>query len=226
MLETHQVWQEKLKRGMGMLAIMLVVAMSLTSCSATYKNVTATEAQQLVREKSNLIILDVRTQAEYDSGYIPNALLIPVDELADRLGELDMTKPILVYSQNGVRSAQASQIVVDNGFSRVYNLEGGIIAWQKAGAAVNHLPIIKSLTSKPSKVKPTHECTIECTAQDPDGDELSYAWSASGGNISGEGAAITWTAPDKESNYDIAVVVGDGKGGQAKETVQVRVGCG
>lgn len=226
MHETHNAWQGKLKKGKVMLAIMLVVAMSLTSCGSAYKNVTATEAQQLIHENSDLIVLDVRTQAEYDSGYIPSALLVPVDELADRLGELDETKPILVYSQSGVRSAQASQMLVDNEFSRVHNLEGGIIAWQKAGAAVNHLPIIKSLTAKPSKVKPTHECTIECVAQDSDGNELSYAWSASEGNIPGEGAAITWTAPDKESNYDITVVVTDGRGGEATKTVQVKVGHG
>ncbi len=226
MLKTHKAWQEGLKKGKGVLAIMLVVAMSLTSCASTYKTVDAAEAQQLVHENSALIILDVRNQAEYDSGCIPNALLIPVDKLTDRLGELDKTKPILIYSQDGVRSARASQILVDSEFSRVYNLEGGIIAWQKAGAAVNHPPIIRSLTAEPNKVTTSHNCTIECTAQDPEGDELSYAWSSSGGSISGEGAAITWTAPDKESSYNITVVVTDGGSGETSRTMPINVGHG
>ena len=235
MLEAHKTWQEKLKKGKGVLAIMLVVAISLTSCvsthspctpnplSITYKNVTAAEAQQLIRENSNLIILDVRTQSKYDSGHIPNAALIPVEELADRLGELDETKLILVYCQSGGRSAQASQVLVDNGYSQVYNLEGGIIAWQEAGAAVNHLPIIESLTASEDQVAPGSSCRIKCIASDPDEDELSYEWSTDGGRISGDDSTITWNTPDAVGTYNITVVVTDGQGGESRGSLTVNV---
>jgi rhodanese-related sulfurtransferase len=87
----------------------------------------------MIESNPNLVILDVRTQAEYDSGHIQNATLIPVTELANRLGELDTEKEILVYCKAGGRSATASQILVDNGFSKVYNMLGGITAWMSAG---------------------------------------------------------------------------------------------
>ena len=184
MLESCKACPERLKKGKMMLAIMLVVAMGLTSCvfthtpstpnppSVTYKNVVAAEAQQLIQEKGNLIILDVRTQSEYDSGHILNAVLIPVAELADRLGELDRTKAILVYCRSGSRSAQASQILVNNGFLQVYNLEGGLVAWQEAGAIVNHPPIIERLTANENQLSPASSCQIECVASDPDDNDI------------------------------------------------------
>ena len=219
----------------GMLVIMLVAAMGLASCvsthtpstpnppSITYKNITVDEAQQLIQENSNLIILDVRTQQEYDSGHIPNAVLISVEGLADTLGELDKTKPILVYCQSGVRSAQAGQILADNGFSEVYNLEGGIIAWQEAGAAVNHLPIIESLTASEDHVAPASSCQVKCVASDPDGNELSYEWSTNRGSISGNGSIITWTAPDTVGTYTITAVVTDSHGGESKGSLRINV---
>ena len=73
--------------------------------------------------------MDVRNQSEYDAGHIRNAKLIPVWQLATRLNELNKTDEILVYCKSGVRSAAASLTLADNGFSHVYNMLGGIMAW-------------------------------------------------------------------------------------------------
>jgi len=235
MLESCKACPERLKKGKMMLAIMLVVAMGLTSCvfthtpstpnppSVTYKNVVAAEAQQLIQEKGNLIILDVRTQSEYDSGHILNAVLIPVDELADRLGELDKTKAVLVYSQDGDHIAQVRQILIDSKFPKVYNLEGGIIAWQEAGAAVNHPPIVENLTASEGHVIPASSCWVECICSDPDGDELNYEWASDGDSISGDGSNITWIAPDEVGTYNITVIVTDGHGGEGKGLLTINV---
>ena len=231
---------------------MLVLVTSLTSCASTspsptpipspptptpappapvrpaYKNATVDEAQQLIQQNGDLIILDVRNQQEYDSGHIPNAILIPVSELDGRLGELDKAKAILVYCRSGVRSAQASQLLGDNGFSEVYNLEGGIVAWEEAGAPVNHPPIIGDLIVTPEESQFFKEtniilkgkgCDIECIASDPDNDKLSYEWSADGGSISGEGSVVTWTAPLQGGKVIVAVTVSDGSSGVAIESI-------
>jgi rhodanese-related sulfurtransferase len=77
--------------------------------------------------------LDVRTLAEYKEFHIKGAYLIPLNELEDRLDELPKDKPILVYCRTGHRSAIASDILVKNGFSQVYNMKGGIYEWIKHG---------------------------------------------------------------------------------------------
>jgi rhodanese-related sulfurtransferase len=107
-----------------------------TASISTYQNLSVDEAKLLIQKEINLVVLDVRTKVEYESGHLPNAILIPVAELQDRLAELDKDKKILVYCQTGVRSAEASQILVNNGFGSVYNLVGGINAWIQADGPV------------------------------------------------------------------------------------------
>jgi rhodanese-related sulfurtransferase len=77
------------------------------------------------------LLLDVRTQAEYDEGHINDPTLIPVTELESRLDEISeyKDKPVLVYCRSGNRSVTASNILIENGFSEVHNLLGGIGAW-------------------------------------------------------------------------------------------------
>jgi hypothetical protein len=87
----------------------------------------------------------------------------------------------------------------------------------------NHRPAITSLEAEPERVLPSRSCQIVCTAIDADGDELSYNWSASGGNISGTGASVNWTAPDSEGSYDVTVWVTDGHGVEVMKQVTITV---
>ncbi len=73
-------------------------------------------------------------------------------------------------------------------------------------------PVITSLEAEAEWITPLGSLQVECTASSPDGDELSYEWSANGGNISGTGAAVNWTAPGEVGMYDITVVVEDSQG--------------
>jgi rhodanese-related sulfurtransferase len=95
--------------------------------------VNVSEAKQMIESNPDLAILDVRNLEEYESGHIENAVLIPVTELEERIDELDKEKETLVYCRSGGRSATAGQILVDTGFSSVYNMLGGIMAWRNAG---------------------------------------------------------------------------------------------
>lgn len=118
------------------LASFLVTTVRAESSSFTYDDVTVPEAYNLIESRASLVILDVRTQSEYDSGHIQNSHLIPVDELHERLKELNPAEEILVYCRTGVRSSTASQILSDNGFQHVYNMLGGITAWIENGYPV------------------------------------------------------------------------------------------
>jgi len=75
----------------------------------------------------------------------------------------------------------------------------------------NEPPVIEGLSAGLSSVRAGASITIECLASDPEGDELSYQWSASGGIISGEGSSVTWTAPTLPGTYVITVEVSDGR---------------
>lgn len=86
----------------------------------------------------------------------------------------------------------------------------------------NQPPVIANLTASEERISPSARDQFKCIASDPDGDELEYNWSASDGHISGEGAIITWTAPQSPSSYTIMVKVTDDRGGEA--TAQLTIG--
>ncbi len=88
----------------------------------------------------------------------------------------------------------------------------------------NQPPVISSLTANPSGILYGGSTTLTCIASDPDGDVVRYSWSASEGNITGVGNKVTWVAPNKGGNYNITVVVSDGKGGETRGNVMVSVG--
>jgi hypothetical protein len=85
----------------------------------------------------------------------------------------------------------------------------------------NEIPVISSLTADNTEIPTSTEAHIVATASDADGDILTFQWSANGGTISGEGSAITWTAPAISDNYTIKLTVSDGKGGVATESITI-----
>jgi hypothetical protein len=87
----------------------------------------------------------------------------------------------------------------------------------------NHQPSIASLAA-PERVVPSGSCQIVCNATDRDGDDLSYNWSASAGELDGEGATVIWIAPDSIGSYNITVTVTDGRGSNTTQqaTIDVR----
>jgi hypothetical protein len=76
----------------------------------------------------------------------------------------------------------------------------------------NNPPSITSLVADPDWTTPSGSLQVTCNATDPDGDELSYEWSASRGSITGTGPEVTWTAPEEVGIYQVTVVVTDGHG--------------
>lgn len=84
-------------------------------------------------------VLDVRTAQEYQSGHLKNALQanwLDKEQFADRTQYLDKSQPVLIYCASGVRSGQAMQALMQQGFKEVYNLGGGLSSWKMAGKPV------------------------------------------------------------------------------------------
>ena len=99
--------------------------------SVTYEQISGAEAKALMDSESGYIIIDARTQEEYDQGHIPGAILIPEYEIADRAEkELpDKDQLILVYCRSGRRSKIAAEELVKLGYTNVKEF-GGIIDWE------------------------------------------------------------------------------------------------
>ena len=111
----------------------IVVMQYAASVDAKFTKLSIDEAIKFIK-KSNPLILDVRTPNEYYSGHIENAKLIPLQQLEGRLSEIKnyKDKSILVYCRTDNRSTVASEILINNGFKKLYILRHGIIGWQKA----------------------------------------------------------------------------------------------
>lgn len=90
-------------------------------------------------------------------------------------------------------------------------------------ALANYPPSIISLIADDVQLILADRCYIECNAEDSDDDSLSYEWSASGGNISGLGSSVTWTAPEEEGSYDVMVTVSDERGGEDTASLTISV---
>jgi len=87
----------------------------------------------------------------------------------------------------------------------------------------NQSPVISSLVSSQTQVYPSSIIEIRCDASDPDGDAVSYEWSAIGGSFSGTGPVVSWKAPKDYGNYDVKVTVKDGKGGITQASITLSV---
>lgn len=111
----------------------------LSRMSGTSSNLDPADAVLLIN-RENALVLDVRDDGEYAAGHITDARHIPLGQLENRVEELRKfkEKPVLVNCQAGMRSAKACGILKKHGFTKVYNLQGGLNAWQQA-----KLPVVR-----------------------------------------------------------------------------------
>ena len=124
----------KLKVVPLLLVILLLAGCAETTGSendATYRQITMSEAVEMMASESDYIILDVRRPDEFSAGHIPNAVNIPNESIgADEIDELpDKDRLILVYCRSGNRSKQASEKLVRLGYTNIVEF-GGILDWK------------------------------------------------------------------------------------------------
>ena len=140
-----------MKRVYLLMAILILLALALTACSASPAAPVAASSQVEVAQlgpnvdvatvnalqgRDDVVILDVREQSEYDAGHIPGVTLIPLNDVPNRLNEIPKDKPVIVTCRSGNRSGQATDFLRQQGYTNVHNMTGGINAWQQAGYAV------------------------------------------------------------------------------------------
>lgn len=126
---------------MKKMVLVLLAMILLTACAqnkekdreAVSMNITAEEAKRIMDSEEGYIILDVRTQEEYDEGHIPGAVLISHEEIAEKAEDVltDKDQLILVYCRSGRRSKIASEALVELGYTNIKEF-GGILDWPYA----------------------------------------------------------------------------------------------
>ena len=125
------------------LAILIVSYMLFNSLFGEtlkgFKSISPAESTKMINH-DDALVLDVREMNEYSEGHILNSVHIPLTNLKNRLSEIDKHKPkkIIVACRSGHRSSHACSSLKKSGFEQVYNLRGGVMAWQNA-----NLPLVK-----------------------------------------------------------------------------------
>jgi rhodanese-related sulfurtransferase len=122
----------------------LILYTEFRNLTKKYANLGPSAAISLINSDQT-VLLDVREQNEIKDGMLADAIHIPIGSINKRLSELDKYKgnSVLVYCRSGNRSGSVCRTLTGRGFEKVYNLSGGIMAWQDA-----HLPIQKGKKKK------------------------------------------------------------------------------
>ncbi len=121
--------------------LLVFVSCNIAAETESAARITPEEAHKRLSEPSPPPLVDVRTKEEYESGHLKNALLVPLDEIAqgdyaEKLGDIPKEQPIIVYCRSSRRSGRAQEFLVRDGYTNIINLSGGMIAWKKAGLPV------------------------------------------------------------------------------------------
>lgn len=104
---------------------------SETQSQSVSKDISIEESKKLINEGNVNLILDVRNEDEFAKGHLKNAIQIPVKELKENLSDIEKFKDelVLVYCRSGKRSAEAVDILKENGFKNLVHMKDGISKW-------------------------------------------------------------------------------------------------
>ena len=121
--------------------ILVVAFFTIFSCSLiNNESINQMNSDELIEfiELNDAVLVDVRTEDEYNSGYIENSLNIDYfsNDFSLNTDKLDKSTPIILYCRSGKRSSMSANKISKLGFKEIYNLEGGILEWIEEGNAV------------------------------------------------------------------------------------------
>ena len=108
------------------------------SSNPTFPEVLDVDPQDVLTHQKELVLIDVRRADEFtgELGHIPGARLLTLDQLPNELESLPKEKNIVFVCRSGGRSAQAAAFALDNGFTDVYNMKGGMLLWNEYGLTI------------------------------------------------------------------------------------------
>jgi len=115
---------------------LLFVSFTFIGCQDAPASVRDISQEEFVASPpAGVLILDVRSQEEFAMGHVPNAILIPHDELASRVTELgsDTGRPLVVYCESGKRAGMAGETLLQAGFTNIAHLDGDMRGWRESG---------------------------------------------------------------------------------------------
>lgn len=122
--------------GIGLAVMILIIIFASRSTPVAAQDISPTAYQtQFIASNTSHFLLDVRASEEFASGHIHGAVNIPLDVLRNHLSEVPTDQPIVVYCRSGNRSAQASQILAQAGYTNIYDM-GGLNDWMAQGFPV------------------------------------------------------------------------------------------
>jgi rhodanese-related sulfurtransferase len=122
------------------------IAITSTPDQTILVNIAVDEVNRLITSEpeTELLVVDVRTREEYDAGHIEGAVSVPVSELSNSTEKFNTSTKIIVYCANGSNSTLVCDMLIKNGSARVYNVVGGMDAWNESGYTV-----VPTATSNP-----------------------------------------------------------------------------
>lgn len=143
---------KKIKMNKIISIITLALSFAFSSCTNSQPsetNLSATDFSKKIEELQNETIIDVRTPGEYNEGHIENALNINWNDpsFSQETSKLDKTKPVMVYCLSGGRSSSAANKLRNDGFTNVYELNGGMMQWRN-----NQLPETNQAAAKKDQI--------------------------------------------------------------------------
>jgi rhodanese-related sulfurtransferase len=118
---------------------LLALSCVLLSCNNSAKGeiemVSPLQVYEAVYGEDNMQLVDVRTEEEYEVSHLKNAqnICVTSDDFREKVASLDKMKPVYVYCKSGNRSSKAASILIELGFTQVYDLQGGHQSWEKEG---------------------------------------------------------------------------------------------
>lgn len=118
-----------------MLTLLVISALLVVTCAPVKEggDVTARQVAEMLRKDTSIILVDVRTPEEYQQGHIKGARLMDFysAEFHAMMQTLPKEKPVILYCRSGRRSDEAMKFLTSIGYSRVFNMLGGIVQWKK-----------------------------------------------------------------------------------------------
>ena len=116
----------------------ILLSVLVFNCQTTKKKdglISPDQLQTYVSNNNSVQLIDVRTPKEFADGHIPNAINIDFlsDDFSSKIGKLKKDKPVYVYCRSGKRSSESVIVFEKAGFTKIYDLEGGILNWSSKG---------------------------------------------------------------------------------------------
>jgi len=118
--------------------MVLMIAVTFFAQAQTVNKLDTQNFDKKLKEAKDPVLIDVRTPGEYAQGHLANAISMDIysNDFKSRASKLDKSKPVFVYCKAGSRSDSAADVLSDLGFKEIYDLNGGIISWQKANMPI------------------------------------------------------------------------------------------